>query len=360
MKSYEVLVIGGGQAGLAAGYFLRARGVGFAILEAGLEAVGSWPAYYDSLGLFSPAKHSSLPGMPFPGDPEHYPSRAEVIAYLRAYRQEFGLPVVPGARVRKVVEGPEGFDLFTESGAHFRSRAVIAASGAYSKPYVPLLPGQRDFRGRVLHSSSYRSPEPFAGRRVVVVGAGNSAVQIAVELAQVARVSLAVRAPVAFAPKHILGRDFHDWLKFVDRVPLGHRLNLGASRLVWDNGEYRAALERGQPDQRPMFGRFTPAGVVWADGNGEAVDTVIFATGFRPNLDYLAGTRALEGGRPLHRHGVSTTVPGLYYVGLPGQRSVASATLRGVGADAALVVRHLEAYLRRPATQQLLPHPQCC
>ena len=167
--------------------------------------------------------------------------------------------------------------------------------------------------------------------------------QIGVELAQVAQVTLATHRPIRYLPQRVLGQDVHFWLSLtgLDRTQwLGD-----LSAPVYDMGRYRAAITGGQPDRRPMFREFTEEGVIWSDGGYEKVDTVILATGYRPNLAYLTGLGALdEAGRALQRGGVSTSVPGLYYVGLPRQRNVASATLRGVGADAKLVVTHLRWY----------------
>jgi putative flavoprotein involved in K+ transport len=354
----DTIVIGAGQAGLAAGYQLQRAGVPFVILEASEEPGGSWPHYYDSLRLFSPARFSSLPGMPFPGDPERYPARDEVIAYLRAYAARFQLPVVSGARVETVERDGELLEVRTADGRSYRSRSLIAATGAFHRPHLPQLPGQEQFGGKVLHSFSYRTPAPFAGQRVVVVGGGNSAVQIAAELARVARVSLASREPVRFVTQRPYGHDVHFWwslLRF-DTSPLESPqarlfawLASGKGPRVLDAGIYRQALAAGAPDTRPMFSRFTERGVVWADGEEESVDTVIFSTGYRPNLDYLAPLGALDdAGQALQRHGVSTAVPGLGFVGLSNQRTFASAALRGVGPDAALVVRVLRRQHQAP------------
>jgi putative flavoprotein involved in K+ transport len=182
------------------------------------------------------------------------------------------------------------------------------------------------------------------GKRVIVVGAGNSAVQIAVELAKVARVTLATRQPVRFVPQRLLGCDIVCWLQWTGLDYLPWLKDQGVP--VLDAGEYRKALTEKKPDQRPMFHAFTETGVLWSEGEQEAVDAVIFATGYRPHFPHLAGLGALQGnGQPLHRKGVSSAVPGLYFVGLSGQRSFRSATLRGVGPDAAYVVRALRRHL---------------
>jgi putative flavoprotein involved in K+ transport len=344
----DTIVVGAGQAGLAAGYYLRRAGLSFTILEAGPQPAGSWPHYYQSLRLFSPARYSSLPGRPFPGDPDHYPTRDEVVAYLGDYAAHFDLPVITGASVEEVRQSQGEFQAITSSQAYYRSRTLIATSGLFGRPYLPRLPGQATYRGRVLHSAAYRSPDTFARQRVVVAGAGNSAVQIAVELARVAHVTLATRGPVKWTPQRPLGRDIHFWARLIgiERLPLGRFMRIKELNPVLDTGVYRAAIQSRKPDQRPMFRSFTPEGVIWADGAVEAVDAVIFATGYRPNLEYLRNLQALTPeGHAQQRGGVSLTMPGLCYIGLPAQRTLASATLRGVGPDAAYVVRHIKRVL---------------
>jgi putative flavoprotein involved in K+ transport len=374
--SIDTLVIGAGQAGLAAGYHLQRAGHSFTILEASAQPGGSWPHYYESLRLFSPARFSSLPGLRFPGDPERYPARDEVIAYLRDYATHFQLPIVGNTRVARIIREHGLFAVQTDSGQVFQAHSLIAATGAFHRPHLPILPGQELFGGSILHSYAYQNPTSFEGQRVVIVGAGNSAVQIATELARVADVSLATRAPVRFIHQRPYGRDVHFWwwLTRLDRRPLDSRLAQwlerhakGTGPRVLDTGVYRAALAAGRPAQQPMFSRFTENGVAWDNGHAEPVGTVIFATGYRPNLDYLESLGALDAdGRVLQQRGVSLTVPGLYFVGLSNQRTYASATLRGVGPDAAVVVRHLTRQFAAPALKgwavgrRLFHRQNCC
>jgi putative flavoprotein involved in K+ transport len=350
----DALVVGAGQAGLAAGYHLKRAGLSFAILEAGDKPGGSWPGYYKSLTLFSPSRYSGMPGMPFPGPPDRYPTRDEVTAYLRRYAEAFGLPVKVGERVLRAERPAEragaGFRVLTAGGGEYRARTLIAATGSFSKPHQPRFPNQGAFRGRILHAAEYRNAEAFRGKRVVVVGGGNSAMQIAHELAAIARTTLATRSPLRFEPQTILGRDVHFWLSVtgLDRLPLGRLFDVSEPGAVVDDGTYAAAVRAGRPDRRSVFSRFTQRGVVWDDGVEDAVDAVVLATGYRPNLDYLRPLGALrEDGRPDQRGGVSRAVPGLYFVGLPFQTSFSSATLRGVGPDAALVVARARRHLAR-------------
>ncbi|AIG80392.1 Putative FAD-dependent oxidoreductase [Amycolatopsis japonica] len=344
MNDHDAIIVGGGQAGLAAAQALRSRGLRPVILEADTEPVGSWPRYYDSLTLFSPARYSSLPGLPFPGDPEHYPHRDEVVDYLRRYAACLDTEIRTGHRVDTVTHDDGAFTVHAAGEPAFTAPILIAASGGFSKPFHPALPGMDTFTGNLLHSSDYRSPEPFAGQRVIVVGAGNSAVQIATELAGHAHVTLATRAPVKFAPQRPFGKDVHFWSAAVgfDHLPIGHLLKKPLTSPVNDPGVYKAAISQGRPDQRRMFTTIDGDTVAWPDGPREGVDTILFATGFRPGLSYLDGLGALaRNDRPLHDRGLSTTHPGLAYVGLEWQRSFASATLRGVGRDAQYVAKRL-------------------
>lgn len=348
--AYDAIVIGAGQAGLATGYHLKQAGVRYVILEAAPQPGGSWPKYYDSLTLFSLARYSSLPGFPFPGDPDRYPRRDEVVSYLREYATRFELPIIADAKVQEVERSGAVFRLCTAKGDEYRARALVGASGSFYSPNLPHLPGQDKFQGKVMHSASYQNAEPFEGQRVIVVGAANSAVQIAVELDTVADVTLATREPVRFVPQRILGCDFVCVAKWtgLDYLPCLK----DQSTPVLDSGKYRKALAAKKPRQRRMFVRFTEDGVEWPEGEREAVDAVIFATGFRSNFPYLAGLGALEdSGKPRHRKGVSSVVPGLYFVGMSGQRSFRSATLRGVGDDAAYVIKALRRHLAGKAAR---------
>lgn len=350
-KVWEAIVIGGGQAGLATGYYLQKEGLDYFILEANEQATGSWPNYYDSLKLFSPARFSSLPGMKFPGNPDYYPSKMEVIDYLMDYKKHFNLSVMANQRVVSVKSKAKVFEVLTESGETFYARTIINATGSFNNPFIPFIKGQEIFQGRIIHSSDYRNPDPFINHRVVVVGSRNSAVQIAIELAEVCETTLAVRKPVQLIRQRFLGQDLHFWIRAIgiDTFPfwrIGKKPPISSS--VANLNNYEERLASGKPNQQPMFTSFYDNGVIWPDGTKEQVDTVIYATGFRYNLDYLSDLGALDNeGKPMQIAGISTSVPGLYYVGLEGQRSFASATLRGVGPDSRFIVRKLRRHLKK-------------
>lgn len=345
---YDVIVIGAGQAGLASAHALQKAGLRYVVLEAGERAAGSWPSYYDSLTLFSPARYSSLPGLPFPGDPDRYPLKQEVIDYLESYARHFALTISYGAKVTKVERHGDEFAVLTETGMRWHARAVIVASGPFNQPNIPDFPGLADFKGQVLHSSAYRRPADIGGQKVAVVGAGNSAAQIAYELAQSHEVILTSRQPPHFIRQRILGRDIHFWLRLTgyDNVPLGHWHRASKSVPVLDTGRYQAALADGRVVWKSLFERLDEQGARWGE-ELVTIDTLLLATGFRHQPPFLEGLAGLDAATAAQQEGgISSHVPGLYFVGVSWQRAHDSATLRGVGADARHVVKHIQRLLK--------------
>lgn len=351
MEHADVVVVGGGQSGLAAAHALRGHGLTPVILEASEEATGSWRWYYESLTLFSPARYSSLPGLAFGGDGDRYPHRDEVVAYLRRYADHLGAEIRTGHRVLAVHKHPAGLRLEMDNGAQLTARGVVAATGSFGSPYRPALPGLDTFTGTLLHAAEYGTSAPFTAQRVLVIGSGNTAVQVGVELATTARVTLASRTPVRWAKQRPLGgRDLHYWLAVsgLDTAPLGRFVRRPPTQRVIDDGHYRAAVEAGAPDRQPMIVGIEGSKVTWDDGGVEDVDAIVLATGYRPDLDYLTPLGALsEQGIPLHRDGTSLVDPAVAFVGLEWQRSLSSASLRGVGRDAQRIARRLSVYLAR-------------
>jgi putative flavoprotein involved in K+ transport len=343
-----VAVIGAGQSGLAAARVLLEHNVAAVVLEAGGRPAGSWPYYYDSLKAFSPAGFSSLPGMPFPGDPDRYPTGDEVADYLGSYAAALGVEIHTNTRVVTVGREDRGFVLVTADGRRLRAAGIVAASGSFSNPYRPAFPGQESFTGELVHVADYRNPAPYAGRRVIVVGSGDSAAQVTTELAPLAKVTLAARHPLRFIPQRIGGKDVHYWLRETgfDSLPAEWLNKITGGSVITDSVGFQQTLASGLLDVRPMFTGLDGDHVVWNHREHERVDAVILATGYRPSLGYLRDLGALDpGGEPLHAGGISATHLGLVYLGLEYQRSFASNTLRGVSADASAVIVPLVAWI---------------
>ena len=279
--------------------------------------------------------------------PDGYPSREAVLRYLAEYERRYALPVERPVHVRAVHRGDDGFRLDTSAG-DVHARAVVSATGTWSSPVMPALPGQRDFRGVLLHSATYAGPAQFAGRRVIVVGGGNSGAQIFAELSEMAHATWATREPPTFLPDEVDGRYLFEQATARYRAVQEGRTpdpprSLGDVVMV---APVRAARDRGALRAEPMFVRFTPTGVVWPDGREEDIDAVIFATGFRPALEHLAplGLVDAEGRIEMVSGGSGTRaarVPNLWLIGYGEWTGFASATLIAVGRTARAAVEEI-------------------
>lgn len=344
----DVLVVGGGQSGLGAGYFLKRSGLSFEILDAGTRPGGSWPDYWDSLQLFSPAQWSSLPGWPMPAGSGTYPHRNEVIDYLAAYEARYALPVRRPVEVLSIARG-EGTLVASTSDGDLAARAVLMCTGNFRAPHVPRIPGQERFAGRSLHSADYRRPGEFAGRRVLVVGGGNSGAQIFAELVDVADATWVTLDEPVLLPDDVDGR------VLFERATLRYQAQqagLPPPDLPGGFGDVvmvppvRAVRDRGLLRAVRPFVRFTRDGVVWPDGREEAVDDVIWCTGFRPALSPLATLGVVdEDGRVAVSGMHSTAEPRLWLLGYGGWTGEASATLVGVTRHARQAVAEITAFL---------------
>lgn len=340
--NHDVIVVGGGQAGLAIAYYLRRAELSFVILDAGEGSGGAWVHTWDSLHLFSPAAFSSLPGWPMPaGDTHAFPARDEVIAYLTRYEQRYGFAIERPCVVQEVVPVAEGLQVGLTSGRCLTARAVVSATGTWSAPFVPSYPGQDLFGGTQLHSAFYRSPKPFRGRRVLVVGGGNSGAQIFAELADVAAATwVTVQEPI-FLPDDVDGRVLFE--RASARVR-GEDGPAGFGDIVMVP-PVKAARDRGILHAIRPFARFTTDGVIWPDGTAEQIDAVIWCTGFRAATAHLQPLGCVgPGGRVEVVDQRAVAEPRLWLAGYGNWTGAASATLIGAGRTAReLVPRIVEA-----------------
>ena len=346
-ESLDVVVIGGGQAGLAMGYYLRRTPLSWTILDAQEGPGGAWRHGWDGLRLFSPAQFSSLPGWLMPGGPDEYPPRAEVLDYLGRYEQRYELPIRRRVRVSAVHREDGGFRVVADAGT-WRARAVVSATGTWSEPVVPDIRGREEFAGVQVHSARYGSPDAFAGKRVLVVGGGNSGAQILAEVSQVADATWVTLAEPGFLPDWIDGRYLFDQATAAYRARKEGReppprADLGDIVMV---PSVREARDRGVLASVRPFTRMTARGVVWPDGRGEEVDAVIWCTGFRPALEHLRPLGVVEpGGRIAVQGSRSIREPRLWLVGYGNWTGFASATLVAVGRTARATAAEITAEL---------------
>ena len=344
----DVAVIGGGQAGLAVGYYLRRAGLSFVILDRQDVPGGAWRHVWPSLRLFSPAEYSSLPGRLMPRSPGGNPDAGHVIRYLADYEGRYSLPVVRPVRVEHVVHISEGFQLLTDSGEWW-ARAVVNTTGTWSQPFWPSMPGQRNFRGSQIHSADYRGPEQFEGQSVLVVGGANSAAQIAADLVDAATVTWCLRGEPRYLPDDVDGRElFRVASQRVRALAAGEPDSGGVADLgdIVAVPPVKKARDAGLLIPHPMFERFTRDGVIWSDGTTHRVDAVIWCTGFRPALRHLRALDLREPDGTIKLDGTaSPRIPGLYFAGYGDWTGPGSATLVGVGSTAKATVGAIAGHL---------------
>jgi putative flavoprotein involved in K+ transport len=343
-------VIGGSQAGLAVGYHLMKRRLPFVIFDDNDQIGDAWRKRWDSLRLFTPGRYDGLPGMPFPGSPSSYPTKDETADYLEAYAREFALPVRTGVKVERLSRAGARFEVIC--GEHtFFAENVVVATGAYNNPRVPPFACELDENIVQLHSKEYRNPSQIQEGGVLVIGAGNSGAEIAIELSRKHQTWLSgpdtgqeptragTRPDRLFTPiiwlmatrltvKTSLGRKLRD--HFLD-PPRGIPLARVRRKDFAAAGIERVPRMTGVRNGCPAL----------EDGRILEVSNVVWCTGFTPNYDWIYLSLPTHNGLPLHDRGIIESCPGLYFVGLPFLYSLSSALLGGVGRDAEHVVEHL-------------------
>jgi putative flavoprotein involved in K+ transport len=341
----EVVVIGGGQAGLAIGYFLAEQGRRFTILEAAETPAAAWHARWDSLRLFTSVRYDSLPGRPFPGDPDSYPARDQVVSYLADYARHFKLPVELDSRARSISRHESGYRVELDDRT-YETDQVVVATGPFQIPRMPEFAERLDPEVVQLHSSAYRSAEAIPEGSLLVVGAGNTGFQIAAELAGSHEVHLAIGSQQTPLPQRIFGRDLFWYLEATGLIRktaasrVGRRL-AGRDTLI---GSSPRALRRRHGVQ--LHARAVDAAgtnVSFSDGTSLDVPSVIWATGFALDHAWIDVPIFDAEGRLVHQRGV-TESPGLYFLGLTWQHTRGSALLGWVKDDAQYIAQQIAAF----------------
>jgi putative flavoprotein involved in K+ transport len=350
-EHHDVVVVGGGQAGLAIGHYLAQHGRKFTILEAADQPATAWRGRWDSLRLFTPARYSGLPGLTFPGDPDSYPGRDDIVDYLTGYARHFDLPVELGSRVRAISRSERGYLVELEDRSYSAPQVVIA-TGPFQVPFVPSIADELEPDVVQLHSTQYRAPQDVPDGPVLVVGGGNTGFQIAEELSGSREVHLSIGSRQTPLPQRVLGRDLF-W--YLDKTGLirkstgtrvGRRLQ-GRDTLIGSSP--RALRERHGVRLHQRAVGAAGRTVRFGDGSGLDVRAVIWATGFRHDHSWIDAPIFDGQGHVVHRRGV-TNSPGLYFLGLSWQHTRGSALIGWVGEDAKYIADQIRTL--KPAVPQ--------
>lgn len=349
VRQVGVLVVGAGQAGLGTAYWLCRLGVRDVLVVDARRVGQSWLDRWDSLRLFTPRRFSRLPGRAFPPGPGRSPTREEMAAYLQAYAADLGVPVETGVRVRRLTRGPHGLTAETTHGP-VRAGEVVVATGPFSCPHLPAAAAGLHPSVTQVHSAGYRRPDDLPPGPVLVVGGGNSAAQLAVELAATHEVTVASPREPEFLPEDVLGVSVYWalWLAGVLDAPSTARV----SRRVQQRGDVIIGTQLRRLVQARRV-TLVPSRVVGAKGrevalaNGRQlpVSTVLWCTGYRPDTSWLDLPGALDpDAAPVHVAGASP-VPGLHWMGLPWQTRLSSSIVYGVDGDARRTAERIVAAL---------------
>jgi putative flavoprotein involved in K+ transport len=352
-SSYEVVGVGAGQAGLAMGHFLRRQGCRFVILERAGQIAPAWRLRWDSLTLFTPRRYSALPGLPFPGDADGYPTRDEVIAYLDSYAETFELPIELDSDVKSLDLGDDGRFRLEVDGRTISADQVVVATGPFQTPFLPKLAERLADDVFQTHAVGYRRPDEVPPGAVLVVGGGNTGFQIAKDLSATHKVALSVGSRQTPLPQRPLGRDLFWWLtkaRILDKSVesrLGRKLSTRETLIGSSPRELKKTYGvELKPRVVDAEGR-----VVRLEGGSELeVDAVIWATGYRPEHSWIKLPIFDEDGRLRHRRGV-TDVAALYFLGLTWQHTRGSALIGWVRDDAEFIAEQIAAYQESKAHQ---------
>src|SRR4051794_32063887 len=343
-QQHDVIVIGGGQAGLGMGHLLAPADRQFTILEAADAPAAAWRARWDSLKLFPSVRYDSLPGRAFPGDPDAYPGRDDVVAYLTDYARDFDLPVELNSAVRGVRRADGGFVVELDDRT-YEAAQVVVATGPFQVPRVPALAERLASDTVQFHSSAYRTPGSIPDGPVLVVGGGNTGYQIAEELSRTHEVHLSIGARQTPLPQRIAGRDL---FRYLERTGL---MGKTADSRIGQRMQARETLIGSSPRAARrrhgirLHGRTVDVAgpeVILSGDDRMQPATVIWATGFGLDHSWIDAPVFDANGHLVHERGV-TAVPGLYFLGLPWQHTRGSALLGWVKDDAEYLAHRISA-----------------
>ncbi len=348
-KKWGTIIIGSGQAGLAAGYYLSKLNEDFIIIDAAKKVGDSWRQRWDSLSLFTPSQYDGLPGFPYPSQRGTLPSKDQMADYLAEYAKRFNLPIRMEVKVNHLSRSQSGFQIMTTRGV-LNSDRVIIATGTNPSPRIPDFANELDERIHQIHSSQYLNPDSLPPGDVLVVGAGTSGMEIAIELSRTRHTFIAGH-PTFHIPDPIFryaGRPYWWFINHILTVntPIGRKAKKsivkGGGPLISVSvadlnvaGVERVPRVAGTENGQPKL----------EDGRLIPVSIIIWATGFKPDFSWIDMNVTDDNGWPVNYRGVSPTIDGMYFMGMLFQYGLTSGLVGGVGRDASYISKHIHQHL---------------
>jgi thioredoxin reductase len=344
---YDCIVIGGGQAGLASGYYLKKEKFNYLILDNQEQAGGAWLHTWDNLHIFSPAESSSLPGYIMPKDIYEYPHKSHVVKYLNDYEKRYDLNINRPENVLYVVKEQDIFIIKTDKNT-YKSKTIIASTGTWSNPNIPNFKGIEKFKGEIVHSANYYNPSKFKGKNVFVVGAGNSGAQIVADLNGIAYTYWITNKTPNFLPEDVDGR------YLFSLATQYYRAKQKGEKIIVNNdlGDIvqipvvKKALQDGKLSYYSMFDEIDENGAIWGNTRLD-VDAIILCTGFKSSYNFLNNLGIVRDNRIETDDTKVLDIDGLWLVGYGNWTGFASATLVGVGRYAKESVNQIKLYLKK-------------
>lgn len=342
---YDVVIIGAGQAGLAMGYFLKKTNHSFLLLDGAKKIGETWESRYDSLTLFTPRAYSELPGFQMRGPRQGYPTKNDIVDYLKNYVSYHDLPVQLNTKVTRMIITDRGFKIEANNESLIAKNVVIA-TGPFQEPSLPTFAESLSNRILQIHSSEYKNPSQLQNGPVLVVGGGNSGAQIAVELSEEREVYISASQKLTYLPQDLCGRSIFWWFDKVGILKVNATSKVGTLLKNRPDPifgyELKKAVKSGKMTVKPRTVNTREDTFIFEDNSETQVANVIWATGYKPKYEWLQIPNVIQNGHPQHIKGV-TNIDGLYFLGLPWQSRRGSALLQGVADDANYIFQHIKA-----------------
>lgn len=345
MKTYDTIIIGGGQSGLSVAYYIKRYNIDYLILDDQAKPGGAWLNTWDSLKLFSPKEYSSLPGWQMQTTKEEYPTKDEFINYLTKYQSRYSFPIKRNVMVDNVFKEGDLFKIVTNKETYY-TKTIVSSTGSAKTPFIPYYKNQHLFEGKQLHSVNYKNVIDYNNKIVLIVGGGNSGAQILAEISKVTNTIWTTKTRPHFLPDGVDGRYLFNEATQMFNLNGNEKKLDSLTDIVMIESVKNARL-RGVLESRGKFKSFYNNGIIWENGRKEKIDIIIWCTGFKANLKHLNSLNIIDNNKIETNNTNSIKEPKIWLVGYGEWTGFASATIYGVGKTAKKTASEINSYINK-------------